>query len=274
MRRGAAGFACAFFSVALSAASPASGTEVDFAISHPAVGVGEEIYLYFVPKHLGFFAKEGLEVDLKIGGTVILAAQGLQNGSLQFATTTAPVVLAMREQGGDLIAVDNLKTDPGQQAAVLADSPIKSLANLTGRRVGSLEWGSQGGLALMASLDAIGIGPGEYTRIVTGAGAAAAVALSRGQVDALALWDAMYGAMENGGLRLRYIDIPLARLLSGFSLATSERYAVAHPETVAGYCRAVNEGLYFARENPTAAVAILLDEVPSLVPPEATARSS
>lgn len=33
---------------------------MDFPISHPAVGVGEELYLYFVPKRLGIFA--GLNV--------------------------------------------------------------------------------------------------------------------------------------------------------------------------------------------------------------------
>jgi NitT/TauT family transport system substrate-binding protein len=245
------------------AAEPA---KVDFAISHPAIGVGEEVYLYFVPKRLGFFAKEGLEVDLKIAGNVILAAQGLQNNSFQLATTTAPIILKIREGGGDPVAIDNLKIDPGQQVAVLADSPIRRLEDLKGRTLGSLEWGSQGGLALMVSLEQIGIGPNEYKRVNTGAGPAAAAALSSHQVDALALWDAMYGAMENRGLALRYIDMPLARLLSGFSLAVSERYAAANPKAVAGFCRAVNEALYFSRINSAAAVSILLDDAPSLVP--------
>lgn len=248
----------------VAAAQP---VKVDFAISHPAVGVGEEIYLYFVPKHLGFFAKEGLDVDLKVGGTVILAAQGLQNDSFQFATTTAPIILKLREQGGDALAIDNLKTDPGQSLAVLPDSPVKRLEDLKGRAVGSLEWGSQGGLALMVSLEQIGIGSSDYRRVVTGAGPAAAAALRGGQVDALALWDATYGAMENDGLALRYVALPTARLLSGFSLAVSEHYAATHEQAVAGFCRAINEGLYFARMNSTAAVSILLDDAPSLVPP-------
>ncbi len=248
------------------AAVAAEPVTVNFAISHPAVGVGEEIYLYFVPKRLGFFAKEGLDVELKIAGNVILAAQGLANGSFQFATTTAPIVLKIREGGGDPLAIDNLKTDPGQQVAVLADAPIRRLQDLKGRTVGSLEWGSQGGLALMVSLEQIGIGPNDYKRVVTGAGPAAAAALRSHQVDALALWDAMYGAMENGGLVLRYIDMPAARLLSGFALAVSERYAAAHQKVVEGFCRAVNEGLFFSHENPAAAVSILLDGAPSLVP--------
>jgi NitT/TauT family transport system substrate-binding protein len=248
-----------------STAPAAEPFKADFAISHPAVGVGEEIYLYFVPKRLGFFAKEGLDVDLKIAGNVILAAQGLENNSFQFATTTAPIVLKIREGGGDTVAVDNLKTDPGQQVAVLADSPIQRLEDLKGRTAGSLEWGSQGGLALMVSLEQAGIGPNDYKRVVTGAGPAAAAALRSHQVDALALWDAIYGAMENSGLSLRYIDMPLARLLSGFSLAVSERYAGANPKAVAGFCRAVNEALYFSRLNSAAAVSILLDGAPSLV---------
>jgi NitT/TauT family transport system substrate-binding protein len=252
----------------LSPASLAAGepTKISFAISHPAVGVGEEIYLYFVPKHLGYFEQEGLDVDLKVGGTVALAAQALQNGSLQFATTTAPIILKTREQGGDLLAIDNLKTDPGQPLAVLPDSPIKKLEDVKGRTIGSLEWGSQGGLALTVSLAQLGIGPSDYNRVNTGAGPTAATALRSHQVDGLALWDAMYGAMENGGLTLRYIDMPVARLLSGFSLAVSQRYAEANPKVVEGFCRAVNKALYFAHVNTTAAVSILLDDFPSLIP--------
>ena len=29
---------------------------------HPIMGVGEEVFLYAVPKHLGYFAAEGLDV--------------------------------------------------------------------------------------------------------------------------------------------------------------------------------------------------------------------
>lgn len=42
------------------AALAAEPAKMDFPISHPAVGVGEELYLYFVPKRLGIFA--GLNV--------------------------------------------------------------------------------------------------------------------------------------------------------------------------------------------------------------------
>lgn len=257
------------FVLATMLAVPATAADlakVDFAISHPAVGVGEEIYLYFVPKHLGYFAAEGLDVDLKVGGSVILTAQALQNGSLQFATTTAPIILKTREQGGDLVAIDNLKTDPGQPLAVLPDSSIHKLEDVKGKTIGSLEWGSQGGLALTVSLAQIGIGPNDYARVSTGAGPAAAAALRSHQVDGLALWDAMYGAMENGGLTLRYIDMPVARLLSGFSLAVAQRYADAQPKNVGGFCRAINKALYFAHANPGAAVSILLADFPSLVP--------
>lgn len=244
----------------------ADPTKIDFAISHPAVGVGEEIYLYFIPKRLGYFAAEGLDVELKIGGSVVLTAQALQSGSLQLATTTAPIILKTREQGGDLVAIDNLKTDPGQPLAVLPDSPIQKLEDVKSKTIGSLEWGSQGGLALVVSLTELGMGPNDYTRVSTGAGPAAAAALRSHQVDGLALWDAMYGAMENSGLTLRYIPMPMARLLSGFSLAVTQRYADEQPQVVAGFCRAINKALYFAHVNTTAAVSILLDASPSLIP--------
>ena len=46
---------------------------------HPIMGVGEEVFLYAVPKHLGFFAAEGLDVDIQNTQTGMVSAQLLQS---------------------------------------------------------------------------------------------------------------------------------------------------------------------------------------------------
>ena len=54
---------------AAALSSPAAGaadlTKVAIIQMHPAIGVGEEVFMYAVPKRLGFFKEEGLEVAIQ-----------------------------------------------------------------------------------------------------------------------------------------------------------------------------------------------------------------
>jgi NitT/TauT family transport system substrate-binding protein len=129
-----------------------------------------------------------------------------------------------------------------------------------------MTFGSGGGKLLTSVLGSMGIGAADYTRVTTGIGPAAAAALSGRQVDALVLWDAVFGAMENSGLKLRYIDLPEQDKMANFVVATTDKYMTAHPRVVEGMCRAMNKGLYFTRANTAAAIRIFFEEFPSVRP--------
>jgi NitT/TauT family transport system substrate-binding protein len=262
--------ALALMLVALSggvgAANAQSLKKMTLVQMHPIMGVGEEVFLYAVPKHLGFFAAEGLDVDIQNTQTGMISAQLLQSGNAQVGTTAGDAILAMREQGADLVSFFNLKRNPGTFLVVLPDSPIHDLKDLKGKTIGAPSLGAGGGLVLTQNLTEIGITPDQYTGIATGAGPSAVTALRSGQIDALVMWDAMLGAAENTGLKLRMIDIPLQDNLVGTTLATSSAYAASNPKDVAGYCRAMTKGLVFTRTNREAAIHMLWDEFPSIKP--------
>jgi NitT/TauT family transport system substrate-binding protein len=230
---------------------------------HPIMGVGEEVFLYAVPKHLGLFAAEGLDVDIQNTQTGMVSAQLLQSGNAQIGTTAGDAILSVREQGGDLISFFNLKRNPGTFLVVLPDSPIHGLADLKGKTIGAPSFGAGGGLALKQNLTEVGITPDQYNAIATGAGPSAVAALRSGQIDALVMWDAMLAAAENTGLTLRIVNIPLQDQMVGTTLATSTAFATAEPGAVAGYCRAMTKGLVFTMTNRAAAVRILWDEFPN-----------
>src|SRR5689334_4600914 len=59
---------------------------------HPNMGVGEEIFLYAVPKRLGYFAAEGLDVDIQNSQTGMIPAQVLQSRNAQVGTTAAAAI--------------------------------------------------------------------------------------------------------------------------------------------------------------------------------------
>jgi NitT/TauT family transport system substrate-binding protein len=253
----------------LGGVTAAGGQELQkmtFVQMHPIMGVGEEVFLYAVPKHLGFFAAEGLDVSIQNTQTGMVSAQLLQSGNAQLGTTAGDAILSVRERGGDLESVFNLKRNPGTFMVVLPDSPIHELADLKGKTIGAPSFGAGGGLALKQNLIEIGITPEQYTGIATGAGPSAIAALRSGKIDALVVWDAMLAAAENTGMKLRIVDIPLQDNMVGTTLATSASFADQHPKEVGGYCRAMTKGLLFTMTNREAAIRILWSEFPAIKP--------
>jgi NitT/TauT family transport system substrate-binding protein len=252
--------------IGVTAATAQSLTKLTLVQMHPVIGVGEEVFLYAVPKHLGYFAAEGLDVDVQGSQNGMLSAQVLQAKTAQIGTTAPESVMAVREQGGDLIAVFGIKRNPGTFLVVPQDSPIQGLQDLKGKTIGAPSFGAGGGLALKENLTSLGITPDQYTAIATGAGPSAVAALRSGKIDALVMWDAMLGGAENTGLKLRMINISFQDRLAGMTLATSESFIKSNPSAVAGYCRAMTKGLVFTVANTDAAIRIFWDEFPNAKP--------
>ncbi|HEY4858211.1 MAG TPA: ABC transporter substrate-binding protein, partial [Xanthobacteraceae bacterium] len=277
---------CAALALALAAGIPScfvasaaaqSRNKVTLVQMHPIMGIGEEVFLYAVPKRLGYFAAEGLEVDIQNSQTGMISAQVLQSNNAQVGTTAAAAIMAVREQNGDIVSFFNLKRNAGTFLVVLKDSPIRKLADLKGKTIGAPSFGAGGGLGLKQNLSEIGITPDQYTGIATGAGPSAIAALRSGQIDALVMWDAMLGAAENTGLALRTVNIPLEDGMVGTTLATRKAFADANPKEVAGYCRAMTKGLVFTMTSRAAAVRLFWEEFPTTKPAnvdDATARKN
>jgi NitT/TauT family transport system substrate-binding protein len=256
----------AVFGLGIATADAQTPTKMTLVQMHPIMGVGEEVFLYAVPKHLGYFAAEGLDPAIQNTQTGMISAQALQSDNAQVGTTAAEAIMAVREQGGDLVSFFNLKRNAGTFLVVLPDSPVHKLEDLKGKTVGAPSFGAGGGLGLKQNLSEIGITPDQYTAIATGAGPSAVAALRTGKIDALVMWDAMLANAENTGLKLRTVSIPLEDGFVGTTLATRASFADAHPKEVSGYCRAMTKGLVFTMTNKEAAVRIFWQEFPSTKP--------
>jgi len=88
-------FATNFFCV-LTAASAQAQKKMTLVQMHPNMGIGEEIFLYAVPKRLGYFAAEGLDVEIQNSQTGMISAQALQANSAQIGTTAAAAIMTVR----------------------------------------------------------------------------------------------------------------------------------------------------------------------------------
>ena len=243
---------------------------ITFVQMHPVIGVGEEIFLYAVPKRLGYFAKEGIDVKLQGAPSGTVAAQVIQTNGAQLGTTAPESIMQMREQGGTLEAIFGLKRNAGTFVVVLDESPVKTLADLKGKTVAANSFGSGGGFSLRESLNELSIPEGQYTQVTMSPGPAAFAALQSGKIDALVLWDAMLGAAENSGMKLRRVPISFQDRLAGMSIAASGELLKTQPEVVEGYCRAMTKALVFTKANPQAAVKLFWEEFPTAKPTTGT----
>jgi len=237
-----------------------------FVQMHPVIGVGEEIFLYAVPKNLGYFKEEGLDVHIEGAPSGTVAAQVIQVGGATLGTTAPESVMQLREKGADLVAVFGLKRNAGTFVVVPEGSDIQTLKDLKGRTVAANSFGSGGGFSLRQSLQELNIDSSQYTQVTMPPGPGAFAALRSGKIDALVLWDAMLGAAENSGLKLRTINISFQDRLAGMTIAANGSVVRSDPGLIAGYCRAMAKGLTFTVANPEAAVKIFWKEFPSAKP--------
>jgi sulfonate transport system substrate-binding protein len=121
--------------------------------------------------------------------------EGLNVGSIDFGTVgEAPPIFA-QAAGADLVYVANQPPAPAGEAIVVAkESPIRSVAELKGRKV-ALNKGSNVHYLLVKALEKAGV---KYSEIQTVflAPADARAAFERGSVDAWVIWDPFLAAAE------------------------------------------------------------------------------
>lgn len=220
-----------------------------------------------VPRVVGFFEEEGLDVTTEILQGSSPALQGLETGVVDVSTIGASALMLARQAGADFLAFHTSVTGNYAYPAVLPDSDIQTLADLEGRTVGVPAAGS-GSVPHTQGLVAFeGGDPATIDFLPVGVGVEALSALQNGDVDALAHWDTVYADMEATGAELRYLGSDVADEL-GFQVVytATEDWLEENPDVAEGMARAANKAYVFVEENPEAAVRACWQAFPELVP--------
>jgi NitT/TauT family transport system substrate-binding protein len=151
--------------------------------------------------------------------------------------------------------------------AVPEDSPIHSVADLKGKRIGVASMASGGVIVARALVASAGLDPDRDIHFVaTGEGAQAAAAVANGSVDALSLYDVQYALVGNDGEKLRMLDnSAVSRFPSNGFVATRSTIEGRRAEAVA-LARGYAMGTVFTIANPRAAIGIMHALWPQTVP--------
>ena len=229
-----------------------------------------DAYLY-AGMELGFFAEEGIELDvqhLQAGGTAVPTLLATGDGNVAMFSGQPLAIAAdtgLAEEAGLIAICQNYYESIYQQAAVRADSDIETYDDLRGRSIGVFDVGVAGGGPPRGILKAQGFDPEEDVELLAvGLGPGAAEALMSEEVDALMLWDTQYATLEALGYDIRLlpkVDLPDVASV----VATRKDYLESNRELLEGLLRAIGKSTLFALENPERTVELYHQAVPEVI---------
>jgi NitT/TauT family transport system substrate-binding protein len=218
---------------------------------------------YAIATKMGWYKEAGIKVELVPlpGSTDCVKAVATKD--VNYGVPSIEPVAIIRPQG---VKIKNFYT--AYQAniygiAVPDDSPIKTFADLKGKKIGVTSMASAGVIVARALARNNGFDPDKDISIVVAGEAAQTAALLRSkQVDALSQFDTQYALTENAGAKLRMLDTKdIAIFPSNGFIALEDTLANKRAEAVAvakGYAM----GTVFAIANPEAAIRILWEVFP------------
>lgn len=237
----------------------------------PVRSIDEAFAPFPVAKRLGYFQAEGLDVDLlPVGGSNEVALQMAGgNGDVGMASPAQALISMQPGTGLDTKYFYDLYYRNIWSISVTPDSPIATVADLKGKKLGVQAMGSAGITYGSAYLTAAGLDPKrDISFLPIGSGAQAMTAVRQHLVDAIVFWDAALAKFEVGGLKLRQlpIDPKLAGLPDVSMLARQGDFQKRRPMLI-GFARAVAKAYDFTMANPEAAVRITWALYPETKPP-------
>lgn len=237
----------------------------------PVTAVDEAYAPFLIAKELGYYAAEGLDVDVLPVNGANQALLQIAAGNGDFATISPTNLIAgiQPEVGMRVQVFYNVYYRNIWSISVMPDSPITRLSDLKGKKLGVASMGSSGVAVGKAYLSKAGVDIGKdgTAYLTIGVGAQGATALRTKQVDAVVYWDAMLAKLDVAGFKLRQLPVDDAiRNLPDISMGASLETLEKRPQVVTGFGRALAKGYEFNQANREAAVRITWKVFPASKP--------
>jgi NitT/TauT family transport system substrate-binding protein len=240
-----------------SGAQGGSTQKVTFRLNWVIAGNHAPLYL---AQKKGFWKQCGLDVSMAAGKGSSDTAQLVANGSQDFGLTDAVSVVAGRAHGLPIKSLGVLyQTNPSSVVSKKSEG-ITSLQDVKAKTFGAVP-GASPYLLLKGLFKENGVEPGKEVSVP----APGIAQLKTGQVDFITFF----------GNEVANIDPDPAKNLNvvlfkdagqdiyGLTLATSDKYAAAHPDQVKCFREGVVKGFEAAKANPQEALDALKEAVPT-----------
>ena len=196
------------------------------AVARPGQGV------MFAGSATGFFKDLGIAGDFftMAGSAAVLQLIATNQAQLGHCGMQELMAAKLKNPTLPVRAVFLQEVGAGYEIVVPTTSPIKSISELKGKKIGVLSLASGAVPFVKAMLSAAKVDPNGVDLLPVGAGAQALAALRTGQVDALSLFRGSHAALENLGIEFRYFTVPYPSsvIIANDTFLKSNRAALMH----------------------------------------------
>jgi NitT/TauT family transport system substrate-binding protein len=207
----------------------------------------------------GYFKEEGLNITGLIssagGGTTL--RNMLAGGGSPYGEVNPVAVVSAVLAGADLkIVSDNVLTVAEFVWAVRQDSPIKTIKDLKGRKIGYTNPKSTSQALANLLLESAGYKEGDVEKVKTGGFGEGVAALEAGQVDIVPITEPLWSKYKNKFRAIVAASDALPPLDNVVGVTTVEM-AEKKGDFIRGVIRARRKAVKFMRDNPDEAAEIV-----------------
>ncbi|MFI4980448.1 MAG: ABC transporter substrate-binding protein [Nevskiales bacterium] len=219
--------------------------KITIVVGTPTIDSATDDFFAGIPIGAGFYAEEGLDVDVQTSAGSTAAVSLLMSGQAQFCTHGTPGLFYAVDHALPIKGVICPIPDYFVSVAVDEAGPIKSIADLRGKTIGVNAQGGAPYYVIRAVIRKLGMNPDtDVNFLAVGTTLPALDALRRNRVKALVEWDTIFALFEFNGAKLRYFrPDPLPSLGFTHTTNTQDSTIEREPAMVAGVCRAIAKSI-------------------------------
>jgi len=256
--------ACAALALSLTAAANAATAQVQTVrVGWCAKTVSSAAAPFAIASKLGWFEKDGIKVELVPLPGSTDCVKLVATKELQASLPSVEPLAIIRPQGVKAKFFYTAYQANIYGIAVPADSPVKSVTDLKGKKIGVTSMASAGVIVARALVKQAGMNPdSDVSIVVAGEAAQTAALVNSKQVDALSQFDTQYALTTNAGAKLRLLDHPEIKKFPSNGFVALEDYLKNNRKEAVALARGYAKGTVFAIANPEAAIRILWEIYP------------
>ena len=206
---------------------------------------------------LNFYKPMGVDIEYVNMSSMVQAMQSLRAGHVDFGPAVAGILLPAMAKDPTLDLVSVYKWLPRNSNVIVVrpDSPIKTAADLAGKKIGVRNQGDSGIVITKTMLAELGLKDDGVEYIAVGDGAPAGAAIDNRRVDAMVTFDTAAARIELVGSKLRYVPITprLAQIGSGWICVPRRLLKEERPALVALF-QGIAKSTLFSHHNLDAGI--------------------
>lgn len=219
-------------------------------------------YPLVVGEALGYFAEEGVEVNLLPSDTSIPYVAFVQNGQADLAMLDPVETINARLAGANINTVYEVMQNAPEAIGVLDGSAYDTVDDLVGTTVGLVS--DRDRAFLQASLSVLGKSIDDVETVVLGeSGPTLAAAIRDGQVSAISGAAPDWIALNANDIKVRLITPPEMLSSPANTFAINAEMIENKRKAMEGFLRAWSKGMYVSRVNPEMVAQALRKGVPA-----------